>query len=846
MKGIHFLFIEILSVLSYSCTGVGGTQTDYMDIVFEEVINHYQSAGQDSLKLKAVYYLRENYKWHSIPKMLTISPKYMQEIVSDADSVYAYITQGVNNEVLQTGAMSAWLNKRSSLYSEWCDTTYDISKVRPYFETKRVGKEFFISHIDNAFARWESSPYAKGLDFETFCEYILPFVALDNGYYLLNGAELYRQFSSTLEAADPQTLPAIVYRYSQYIEYMRKLTSFTHVVSDEAWQSIFFNGERDCIPCCEIECCVLRAMGVPAAVDMNIGNREYCGQHYHCVVFDKDMNPYPFHAEKEIAPEGFSGYAKEYKMNIYRFCYGPQEGNPFMMKGVREGLPEFFRTPCIKDVTSYIKPTLRRQIPLPRGIKTNLTWLYSFSRNDSEGTRAITWGVNDTINGNVMFDNVIPNMLYFPAIINAQNEVEYISSPFVLMQGLNFNEYFLKDVSDYATNSDTVCDIVITRKFPRKPSMLKEAQNMVGGVWYGANSPDGKDKVKLAEIKALPEPRMQEIQFCNKNSYKYYLFEAASGNSVRFGEIEFITRSNGTNVRVATRLPITSPLQVGQTIKMRMQAITKDNNQGAEFDGNPQTSNYGSRFLYEFDKPQQLVAIAYEPIHADNNINPNEDYTLYVWDNGWKETQNIHSTYNFLEFKQLDTRKLYWLKNNSRGREEVPFLIVEGKQKFLYYDCLIPLVKPEYIVLPSYNYSCTSSSEEPEDGPYEAGFARYLVDADTTNFWHSQYSGVCPDYPHWIQYDIHSKQWIDGVIVKLRDRDNKPKRMRILTSINEKEWTDRGVFELRNSADRQELFFSDRQKVRYIKFVLLEGQNQDSHSSIMYIKLFKIKNVRPM
>ena len=111
--------------------------------------------------------------------------------------------------------------------------------------------------------------------------------------------------------------------------------------------------------------------------------------------------------------------------------------------------------------------------------------------------------------------------------------------------------------------------------------------------------------------------------------------------------------------------------------------------ESVEFDGNVQTASDRRQVVFKLKEPQVVDCIRLVPRNADNILYPGEDCELLYWDKGWKSYARVKSRYNYLEFKQLPTDRLYWLKNHSRGKEEVPFLIIDGKQQFLYYDVLI-------------------------------------------------------------------------------------------------------------------------------------------------------------
>ena len=836
----HKLIYSIIIVIAISSAILISKKQSTPVEMDSQVYEHYQN---DSLKLKAAKFLIENMKWHDIQPTLSSYPEHIRDVINGADSVYRFITQGINDEILNLGATQGWLRHRAAKYSLWRDTTFKFPTKYSSAEFNSIDADFLIRHIDNAFERWESSPYAKGLDFSTFCEYILPFTALHGRGYNLNGAELYEQFSPDLDKTYPTTLPNIVSRYSNYIGHMRNFAETKQERQSNEWIDIFFSDDRDCIPQCDVECNVLRAMGVPTAIDMNIGNREFVGQHHHCIVLDEYGKEVAFHGERHVSKDDNWGYVTEYKLNVYRYLYGAQEDSPYMLRKKDEPIPPFFETPALKDVTSYIKPVGKLTLDIPRQLENNLTWLYSYARSYEAGIQAVTWGVNDTVNDIAIFNNVVRNMLYFPAYLDVNEDVNFIGEPLIVMSGLNHNQVYFEKLADYCIgNSDTVQDVIMTRKFPRKPNMIKDAKNMIGGVWYGSQNSDGLDRVKLAEVDFMPEAHMQEIKIKAPKAYRYYIYESPKGVASGLGELEFLTNStfDYQNTKDATPLPILSSKKVKVQSSRRVQLLPLHMN-GSEFDLNQQTANFREVFCYEFPEPQVVTSIAFAPVNAENSIEPGEDYQLFQWSNGWQEVASVVSEFNFLEFNQLDTRKLYWLRNNSRGQEEVPFIIADNRPQFIYYDCIKPQLPKSYNILSTANYSCIASSEEPEEGAYEPGYANFIIDSDTTNVWHSQYSGVCPPYPHWVEIGAQNITRVNGFVIKLRSTANKPKFIRVSGSVDKKVWQDLGMYELKHTDERQAVYFKEAVKLRYLKIDLLSGQNDEPHSCIMYIKLLQYK-----
>lgn len=111
----------------------------------------------------------------------------------------------------------------------------------------------------------------------------------------------------------------------------------------------------------------------------------------------------------------------------------------------------------------------------------------------------------------------------------------------------------------------------------------------------------------------------------------------------------------------------------------------------AEYDGNIQTApdNWPDVTL-RLAQPQVVTHIRFIPKSADNNINVGDTYSLYVWnDSQWEILKTVTARYNFIPAENLTIGKFYWLRNRTRGKEELPFILDEnGLQLFPHYELL--------------------------------------------------------------------------------------------------------------------------------------------------------------
>ncbi len=122
------------------------------------------------------------------------------------------------------------------------------------------------------------------------------------------------------------------------------------------------------------------------------------------------------------------------------------------------------------------------------------------------------------------------------------------------------------------------------------------------------------------------------------------------------------------------------------------------------------------------------------------------------------------------------------------------------------------------------------STEEPAEGGGQ-GLATALIDDDISTFWHSQWSGGNPPYPHWVSVDM-GKEVTIGSFECFRRQGNGsgPSIIQFLVSTDGANWTDAGIFDFdRNTDAAQKFNLTAVPRARYFKFVALEGSNYYAH-----------------
>ena len=120
----------------------------------EQVLEHYSDKG-DSLKLEAAKFLIRNMLGHySYADTLSASHYY--------DAVDKFLT--MNPDCSPVVARAAIDSLGCLLLNQAIEPDINI-----------VNADFLINNIDNAFDSWKHSPWAQHINFEDFCEFLLPY-----------------------------------------------------------------------------------------------------------------------------------------------------------------------------------------------------------------------------------------------------------------------------------------------------------------------------------------------------------------------------------------------------------------------------------------------------------------------------------------------------------------------------------------------------------------------------------------------------------------------------------------------------------------------------------------------
>ncbi|MCK3685430.1 DUF4998 domain-containing protein [Maribellus sp. YY47] len=117
------------------------------------------------------------------------------------------------------------------------------------------------------------------------------------------------------------------------------------------------------------------------------------------------------------------------------------------------------------------------------------------------------------------------------------------------------------------------------------------------------------------------------------------------------------------------------------------------------------------------------------------------------------------------------------------------------------------------------------STEEPAEGAPN-GLASAAIDDDLGTFWHTQWNGGNPGYPHHFIFDMKDMVKINKIKAFRRQGDGRGQtEFQILTSLDSVNYTLQGTFGYDPALDSMTYNIGSLPMARYVKYVATKGQN---------------------
>jgi len=493
----------------------------------EKVLEHYSIHEKDSLKKKAAIFLIQNMPGHYSYKGDEILQFYAQ-----ADSMLRNFPEVNRMRRPQLETLSTQLEELSGKYPHLSHHLVEDIHI--------ITGDYLIKNIDNAFELWKDRLWAKHLNFDEFCEYILPYKVvelqqLDHWKDTLRGKFCENLSNEPLN--DQYAYSAFHAALSINKELKEKASSFN------SYNLIHYNGYKllnsstlykmlfgECGDYSVLGVAVLRSEGIPVALDSNPRWGKKRHQHSWSMLYHNFGKTIPFHGALGLHP-GDVFYPADPMPKVYRRTYAwnqrVKEHNEKALH-LKSKFSVFTR-----DVTHEYMKTSDICIPLLKDVKDQYVYLSVF---ETRGWDIVDFG--EIKKGNGVFSNVGRDILYVVQGYNGNNLVP-VSDIFVVTSSGEVK--FLKP------NHSDLQTMRITRKNPLSFNLANMQSRILGGKIQASNHSDFSISETVCTIDSLLYPDLIPITI--QQPYRYWRYVAADGTYGTIAELQFYPVNSDTEVK---------------------------------------------------------------------------------------------------------------------------------------------------------------------------------------------------------------------------------------------------------------------------------------------------------
>lgn len=633
-----FSLSALLVLVLYSC----GRQTN-LELALEEagenrlellkVIDHYQNVdNSDSLKLKAALFLIENMRGHGTVWSEAIDT--FRNRVAEADSL------------LTMEPLNTW-------WDELAKNHHPILKR----DLNYVKADFLIQNIDGAFQAWQEAPWQKEIDFGLFCRYVLPYRFESELLAYGWRDSLYQEYHTLVKDARTVKEAFEIVHDTVWKRLLSSSSHFPHILDVVAMQH---QRKAMCVQRCVMLGAVMRALGIPAAID-NVGrwaNYSRNGHAWAALITDKGT--YSVYEDERVAKINNRIDATEFELK-----YPIPEDFPmrtdFKKRCAKIWRSTFERQPTEdvaedewgKNVSSPFRMDVSAAYGLNNSveIQTDRAVKRAYLCTFATGTDWSPVAASEVKNGMCRFEALGDSVVY--AVTGFEKEKPIALDNAFLM--LNGKKHTL------SPDKSMTGRVVLTRKYPLTGKWPNEWAPMPGARFEGSNDKNFTHTEVLARVEQMPVFR-NVLKVESKQMYRYIRYCSNDTCDTPMAEVEFWNK--GSKMKAVP----------GQSTVKKVE-LSVDGNTLTRPDIAP-----GYILGYELEKPAVLDSIVFYPWNDDNFVLPTHEYELFYYDRGWVSLGKRKPETYTLTYDRVPAHALLLLKDRTSGKEERPFTYENGEQ----------------------------------------------------------------------------------------------------------------------------------------------------------------------
>ncbi|MCJ7497859.1 MAG: hypothetical protein MUO78_06965 [candidate division Zixibacteria bacterium] len=428
MNRRYIIFFIVLLTLLPSFSSAGGGKMFYPKEVtaildsaganrteLEKVLSYYTSED-NSLKLKAAFFLISNMEGHS----------YMKYALKDTAG------KEINFNPLDYPDYSTLESAFDTLKSRYGEL--DFKKKEEIFDRDTITADFLINQIDYAFRAWGEKPWAKNLSFENFREYVLPYRGSNEP--LENWREMFWEKYKDIERkmVDPSNSVEAARLINDDIKSWFSFDPrYYYHPTDQGLSEMLKYKLGRCEDMTNLTIYAMRANGLAVTSDHTPAWADFGNNHAWNAIVTPDGRVIPFMGA-EASPGEYRLAHKPAK--VYRKMFGKQEENLVFQKRKQEKIPGWLAGKNYIDVTAEYEDVCEVTIPFKREIPDSVDVAYLCVFNDGEW-KPIHWGWIK--NGEAVFTDMGREIAYLPALYLNEKVVPF-GTPFILQKDCTIRE----------------------------------------------------------------------------------------------------------------------------------------------------------------------------------------------------------------------------------------------------------------------------------------------------------------------------------------------------------------------------------------------------------------------
>ncbi|MBO4597072.1 MAG: hypothetical protein J5676_04225 [Bacteroidaceae bacterium] len=612
---------------------------------YQGVIEYYSHSINDSLKLKAAYFLIDNMDGHFSPS---------GEAITSFSHFLMQKDRFANPEELSV----LWKN---------CCTLYKPILAK---DSSIIDNKFLIENIEDSFEAWNTSPWSKEISFQHFCRYILPYKAKEERVCSNWRKKLREEYAYLIK--DKKDLK------DAFVSVMNSLYGKIKTPNPSGKYSldvlIYNHIQRaNCEQRCILFACILRSLGIPVAIDTIPFWANYSQKgHSWVALILNDGSTYTVYKDENKALQ-----FNKIDTSFFDIIYEPTKQDKCPYETLKEKkVSKIYRTCYQKEAgkgSVLFSNNFTRDVSAEYGLSANLRFNVDPKLNGKNlflatfltGKNWIPIDCSTVKDGLIDFHNIGKDIVC--VLVRYEGKKIIPLSYAVFTDSFGISKEFKPEIG-------STHDIEIKRKYPLCALMPNKWKDLIGGCFEGANYINDNNEFivedTIAEITTMPYGNTTLFVNSSKQ-YKYLRYKSNNKSRGIISELAFYTNKGEREEKLTGNiisygvykdyLPYISDCDYSTSIK------ANKNDYWIGIDLGENNKSFVSK-------------IVFTPISDTNYVEIGHTYELYGFDKDWFLIDKQIAEKETLSFKNVPKGIILLLKDKSKGHEERIFEYDNNKQ----------------------------------------------------------------------------------------------------------------------------------------------------------------------